>query len=116
MLQTDSSAGHLREVELTCAGKAWVFAQTLIPERTLARQPWLTTLGSSALGARLADVPGIRRGPLEFAELLPGNQLYDHALRGLASVAVRVWARRSWFAIGEDRLLVQEVFLPAAVS
>jgi chorismate-pyruvate lyase len=29
---------------------------------------------------------------------------------------VELWARRSWFAIDGDRLMVQEVFLPEALQ
>jgi chorismate--pyruvate lyase len=113
------SAGNLafvREVELTCDGHPWVFAQTLIPPATLARHGWLSTLGTSALGERLAAVPGIERGPLEFACLTAASALHRRALRTRVGAAPRLWARRSWFAIGGDRLLVQEVFLPEALQ
>jgi chorismate lyase len=102
----------VREIELTCDGRPWVFAQTLIPQATLARQRWLATLGRAALGERLAAVPGLERGPLEFARLVAGDRLYRSALRGRHDPPGALWARRSWFAIGGDRLLVQEVFLP----
>jgi len=35
-------------------------------------------------------------------------------LRERADPPATLWARRSWFAIDGDRLLVQEVFLPEA--
>lgn len=111
-LKTSSNAAFVREIELTCDGRAWVFAQTLIPQATLARQRWLSTLGRAALGERLAAVPEIERGPLEFARLIAGDRLYHRALRERADPPASLWARRSWFAIAGDRLLVQEVFLP----
>jgi chorismate-pyruvate lyase len=52
------------------------------------------------------------RGPLEFARLIPGDGLYHRALRAQRDLPDGLWARRSWFAIDGDRLLVQEVFLP----
>jgi chorismate--pyruvate lyase len=104
----------VREVELTCDGRPWVFAQTLIPLATLARQRWLSSLGTAALGERLASVAGIERGPLEFARLEPGDRLYRRALRDRRDLPAELWARRSWFAIAGDRILVQEVFLPEA--
>jgi hypothetical protein len=82
------------------------------PLATLARQRWLSSLGRAALGERLAAVPGIERGPLEFARLVAGDRLYHRALRERADPPASLWARRSWFAIAGDRLLVQEVFLP----
>jgi len=112
VLQAAGSAAFVREIELTCDGRPWVFAQTLIPQATLARQRWLSSLGRAALGERLAAVPGIVRGPLEFARLSAGDRLFHRALRERPEPPAFLWARRSWFAIDGDRLLVQEVFLP----
>ena len=114
VLKATGSAAFVREIELTCDGRAWVFAQTLIPQATLVRHRWLSSLGRAALGERLAAVPGLERGPLEFARLLPGDRLYHRASRDLSDMPAALWARRSWFAIEGDRLLVQEVFLPEA--
>jgi len=115
LLQAAGNAAFVREIELTCDGRPWVFAQTLIPIATLARHGWLSSLGEAALGERLAAVPGIQRGPLEFARLTPGVALFHRALRDGASPPGELWARRSWFAIDGNRLLVQEVFLPEAL-
>ena len=114
VLQASGSAAFVREIELTCDGRPWVFAQTLIPQATLARQRWLASLGGAALGERLAALPGLERGPLEFARLVAGDRLYHRALRERTDQPASLWARRSWFAIAGDRLLVQEVFLPEA--
>jgi chorismate--pyruvate lyase len=112
LLRTPGGAAFVREVELTCSGRPWVFAQTLVPPATLARQRWLASLGRAALGERLASVPGLERGPLEFTRLVAGDRLHRRALRGREDAPAALWARRSWFAIEGDRLLVQEVFLP----
>jgi chorismate--pyruvate lyase len=106
----------VREIELTCGGRPWVFAQTLIPLATLARQRWLSSLGRDALGERLAALPALERGPLEYARLVPGDRLYHRARRERRDPPPALWARRSWFAIDGDRLLVQEVFLPESHS
>lgn len=116
VLQAAGSAAFVREVELTCDGRPWVFAQTLIPLATLARQRWLSSLGRDALGERLAALPALERGPLEYARLVPGHRLYHRALRERRDPPPALWARRSWFAIDGDRLLVQEVFLPESHS
>jgi len=112
VLRSPGNAAFVREIELTCDGRPWVFAQTLIPQATLARQRWLSSLGGAALGERLAAVPGLERGPLEFTRLVAGDRLYERALRERPDPPATLWARRSWFAIAGDRLLVQEVFLP----
>jgi chorismate--pyruvate lyase len=116
LLGASGNSAFVREIELTCDGRPWVFAQTLVPQATLARHGWLAGLGRAALGERLAAVPGLERGPLEFARLVPGQRLYHRALRERRDPPAALWARRSWFAIGGDRLLVQEVFLPEAHS
>ncbi len=116
VLQTPSGAAFVREVELTCDGRPWVFAQSLIPLATLARQRWLASLGRAALGEKLAALPALERGPLEFTRLTAGDRLYHHALRNRSEPPQALWARRSWFAIDGDRLLVQEVFLPELYS
>jgi chorismate--pyruvate lyase len=112
LLGTPGGSAFVREIELTCDGRPWVFAQTLIPLATLARQRWLASLGRAALGERLASVPDLERGPLEFTRLVAGDHLYHRALRERQEPPAALWARRSWFAIEGARLLVQEVFLP----
>lgn len=112
LLRAPGSSAFVREIELTCDGRPWVFAQTLVPPATLARQRWLACLGRAALGERLASAPGLERGPLEFTRLVAGDRLYRRALRDRGNPPAALWARRSWFAIEGDRLLVQEVFLP----
>ena len=115
-LQASGDAAFVREIELTCDGRPWVFAQTLIPRATLDRHRWLSSLGRAALGERLAAVPGLKRGPLEFSRLVAGDGLYRRALRERPDPPPAHWARRSWFEIAGDRLMVQEVFLPEAHS
>jgi len=116
LLKAAGSAAFVREVELTCDSRPWVFAQTLIPLTTLAQHRWLSSLGRAALGERLAALPALQRGPLEFARLAPGDRLFHRALRNRRDPPTALWARRSWFAIDGDRLLVQEVFLPESHS
>lgn len=116
VLQAAGLTAFVREIELTCDGRPWVFAQTLIPRATLDRHRWLSSLGRAALGERLAAVQGLKRGPLEFSRLVAGDGLYRRALRERPDPPPALWARRSWFEIAGDRLMVQEVFLPEAHS
>ena len=115
LLQAPGNTAFVREIELTCDGLPWVFAQSLIPLATLARHGWLSRLGDNALGEKLAASPGLTRGPLECARLTPGTALFHRALRQTTDPPAELWARRSWFAIDGARLLVQEVFLPEAL-
>lgn len=114
LLRASPNPTFVREIELTCDGKPWVFAQTLVPQATLERHGWLASLGDAALGERLAAIPALARGPLEFARLTSGDRLYQRAIRDGRDPPVALWARRSWFEIAGSRLLVQEVFLPEA--
>jgi len=70
----------------------------------------LRRLRNSSLGALLFRYPQLQRTPFEIAcvdaDLLPS------ALRG----SQPAWARRSRFAIREQRLIVGEIFLDAFTS
>ncbi len=95
----------------SAAAAAWLQEPGLLTERLRAccsGRSGLTvvaeydaTISVAALGARLAAIPGIVRGPLEFTLLCAPSAL---------------WARRSWYEMDGDRLMVQEVFLPEALA
>jgi chorismate--pyruvate lyase len=106
----------VREIELTCDGMAHVFAQTLVPAATLAAEPWLALLGKDALGPRLASLGGALRDPLEYARLTPADALFGRAARDLPVPPPALWARRAGYRLATHRLIVQEVFLPGALS
>src|SRR5262245_34083080 len=56
VLRAAGGSAFVREIELTCEGRPWIFAQTLVPQSTLARQHWLGALGRAALGERLSAI------------------------------------------------------------
>lgn len=102
----------LREVCLMCGATPWVFARTVIPVRTLrGRQRRLARLGTRPLGAALFADPGLRRGEVEVARLIPADGIYERAVPG--GGAEVVWGRRSVFTLRGKPLLVSEFFLPA---
>ncbi len=101
----------VREVVLHCAGRPWVFARTVMPNRTLrGPQRRLAHLGERPLGEALFSDPRARRGPLEVLYLQPGDPL--HASIGELTEGQGLWARRSLFWFDDRPLLVGEVFLP----
>ena len=112
LLEAPVASCFVREVELLAGRHPWVFAQTLVPDHTLELHPWLAELGRTALGEMLGGVAGLERGPFEFATLPPQHPLAARALRARSGAPDVLWARRSWFALGGRRLLVQEVLLP----
>ena len=101
----------MREVEIGCGAKRWIFAQSVFPVSTVGRYPWLGELGDNGLGEALARVEDVRREPLEYAELAPAHQLARAAFGGDESSRA-VWARRAIYRLGGWPILVQEVFLP----
>lgn len=113
LLGVDAPACFVREIELYAGATPWVYAQTLVPDATLEVHPWLAELGEAPLGETLAACGGVERGPLEFATLPAVHPLAARALANrLDEEPDFLWARRSWFAIRDRRILVQEVFLP----
>lgn len=103
----------IREVELLCDLRPWVFARTVIPATSLkgsARR--LTQLGEKPLGAVLFSDPKVRRGITQIARLLPRHPLYAAATVHLAVKPKELWGRRTLFYLSGRPILVNEIFLP----
>lgn len=112
-LRVGDVRGLVREIEFACNGVRWIFAQSVFPDSTLARYPWLRELGESPLGEALRRVAETVREPLEYAELPAGHELARAAQpQGGGSL----WARRAVYRLAGAPIIVQEVFLPALVQ
>lgn len=115
-LCVDDERCLLRDIEFRCDDERLVYAQTVLPDSTLHRYPWLRELGDSPLGETLrrADEP-LEREPLEYAQLLPQSHLARTAssAESFESGQGALWARRAVYRLGGEPILVQEVFLPA---
>jgi chorismate--pyruvate lyase len=109
-LGVHDATGLVREIEFACAGVRWIFAQSVFPDSTVARFPWLADLGETPLGEALRRVGDVVREPLEYAALP-----LDHPLARLADPDGRstLWARRAVYRLAGLPIIVQEVFLPA---
>ena len=110
------SAPIVRQVQLCCDEHPWVFARTIIPRATMKGEGGrLSRLGNRPLGALLFADPGVRRGPLQVARLVPGQALFVGALGAIGSdmapSAGVLWARRCVHYLESGPLLVTEVFL-----
>jgi chorismate-pyruvate lyase len=112
-LGTDDDAGLFQDVEMCCADKVWVFAQTVIPDSTLCLNPWLAEMGDAPLDETLAVLSGVERSAYEYAWLPDGDPLTDRALRDARIKPGGLWARRSRVTLRRAPLLMQETFLPA---
>ncbi len=104
----------VREVRLYCGDQAWVFARTLMPMASLCGpMRALTRLGRRPLGEVLFSSPTTRRLRVEVAAITPRHRLYARATAHLKRPPAVLWGRRTLFAYGGERILVNELFLPA---
>jgi len=103
----------VREVVLECDGVPVIFAHTTLSTVSGGRLTrWLARLGNRSLGSLLFAYPGFRRGAIEFCRLDARHPLY-HRAADLGPVGPVLWARRSRHRLGQQEVLVTEVFLPA---
>lgn len=99
----------IREVILCGRNEPWVFARSILPEKSLSHSlRHLKRLGSKPLGAVLFADPHMHRGPIEVARI--------NAPELPARIACDTWGRRSVFYLQKQPLLVSEVFLPGLLS
>lgn len=106
----------IREVSLSVDDNPVVFAHTVLPMEP--RGPltrWLARLGSRSLGSMLFAHPGFSRGRIVCHALDTRHTLYHRAITALrlnSPPPPQLWARRSCFGFGDQRILVTEVFSP----
>ncbi|MGD9786817.1 MAG: chorismate lyase [Sulfuricellaceae bacterium] len=107
----------VREVFLHCGESAVVYASSVLPLDSLCG-PWrrLGALGTKPLGAVLFADPRVKRLPLCFKKLHSRHVLYRRASEALDQKPSFLWARRSEFRLGQGRIWVTEVFLPAILE
>jgi len=103
----------VRQVELLCGNRPWVYARTIIPATSMrGKLQRLAHLGTRPLGAMLFADPGMRRERVELANIKPGEALFRDATRHMSWQSGDIWGRRSVFRIADKPLLVSEIFLP----
>lgn len=103
----------VREVQLLCDERPWVFARTIIPVTTLSGpHRRLARLGSRPLGAVLFADPSMRRGAVQIAAITARHGVFARATCTLTHRPAQIWGRRSVFHVGGKPLLVSEIFLP----
>ncbi|WP_295802587.1 chorismate lyase [uncultured Microbulbifer sp.] len=105
----ERSRALIREVLLYGNGQPWVYARSVLPERTLAgKSRYLRSLDNRPLGELLFSQPDTRRGPIVLNRLQRNPQCQLPELQGMGSDA---WSRRSTFWLHDKPLLVAESFL-----
>lgn len=115
VLLLGAEQAYCREVLLLCDDHPWVFASSLYSPDTREALPALAGLGRRALGELMFEAADLSRSRFQFAGLdsRQYRRLADHA--GLApEPAASPWGRRSVLSTSRARVLVTELFLPAA--
>lgn len=103
----------VRQVQLICNERPWVYARTILPRTTLTgAERRLAHLKSRSLGAVLFADPTLQRERIEIAPLRPGDRLHTLATHGLDVSPDAIWGRRTVFRLRGKPLLVSEFFLP----
>ncbi|MBL8507965.1 MAG: chorismate lyase [Chitinimonas sp.] len=109
-----SQLAIVREVLLMSGNTPLVFAHSIMPRSALFHgYQRLRRQGTKPLGATLFANPKVRRSALAFRGLDKRHALYRRAETAVGPLPARLWARRSRFELGQARILVTEVFLPA---
>jgi chorismate--pyruvate lyase len=104
----------VREVRLNCGRETWVFARTVMPLSSRhGPASALTRLGQRPLGEVLFSDPTTRRLRVEVARITPRHRLFEAATAHLRRAPVEIWGRRTLFEYRGERILVNELFLPA---
>ena len=105
--RNEDAVGLLREVVLLLDQQPCIYAQSFLPDHTVAALQPLATLGAVPLGHYIFTQPELSRSAIEIADFAEGLQL-----PGLG-VLPQLWGRRSYFTLSQHELLVQELYLPA---
>ncbi|RVT47964.1 chorismate lyase [Rheinheimera sediminis] len=104
--QWRQAEGLKRDVILWCDQQPCVYAQSWLPESTLEKMEPLARLGSQPLGEYIFQHASLERGAIEVA------LLEDGLILPVLGEQKQLWARRSFFSVQQQPLLVQEIFLP----
>jgi len=113
----DDRRARIREVQLICRGRPWVFARTVMPMATLqGATRRYSLLGTKPLGAVLFADRSWRRRVVQIARIDRDHYFYNAALNGARSDPEVIWGRRALYCMDSKALLVNEVFLPPVMS
>jgi len=111
LLGVSDAAAHEREILMRDGGEALLYARTLVPATTLARQPWLSELGDAPLGEALAARAG--DGARDGFRFQPVASDWPLLGAGAPAPMHGAWARSSVVRVAGAPLAIIEVFLPA---
>lgn len=99
--------GLVREVLLLLDQQPCIYAQSFLPDHTVAALQPLADLGTMPLGHYIFTQPDLQRSEIELAAFQAGLEL------PAVGMMPQLWGRRSYFNLSQHELLVQELYLPA---
>jgi len=103
---------HIREIDMCCRDRVWMFAHTRVPAATLRAHPWLGKIGERTLGEALAGRKNFRRGDFRYARLQADAWLVTRALRHASLSPQPLWVRHSTFVVDQSPFDLYETFFP----
>lgn len=104
-----------RKVHLNLSGQAVIYAESLCRTDAIECKEYLNC-GTSSLGRRLfSSETKIARSPFSYA-IFPASHLPAHAFLETHNEDALICARRSYFTIDENQLLITEWYLPALIE
>lgn len=113
-LLTEGARGeeHVREIDMCCGERVWLFAHTRVPATTIAAHPWLAAIGSRTLGEALAHRDDVERAQFRYALLGADTWLVARALHHAGEAERALWVRHSAFNVAGSPFALYEVFMP----
>lgn len=108
-----NTLAFVRQVHLLCGSQPWVYARTVIPQKTLKGElQKLTHLGTQPLGAILFSHQLIHRSDIELTKIKATHKTHGTAMTYSPQTRKAIWGRRSLFYVANKPLIVNEIFLP----
>jgi chorismate--pyruvate lyase len=113
----ESRLAWIREVVIYSGSTTWMFARTVIPQKTLTgKEKRLQHLKTRSLGSILFQYPDLIRSDFEIFPIEPETHWEKNIAKYLPIQPETLWARRSEFIVRKKSLLLTEVFFPSIVS
>jgi len=103
---------HVREIDMGCEGRVWMFAHTRVPATTLQAHPWLGHIADRTLGEALGGRTDVAREDFRYAQLYPDTWLAERVLRHAGLAPQPLWVRHSAFRVSGHPFDLYEAFLP----
>ncbi len=110
--ESRQAATFVRTIELLADERPWVYAETRVPNDTLALHPWLAQLGSRPLGEWLQARGDVTRAEPEFCRAYDDDPQIGRALARARIAPQPLWVRRTHLTVAGAPFILDEIFFP----